>query len=310
MTAPENTPEKAPTNGPMPAPMAVPKDIDLWVEERHRDIMAMRYRVKKTLFSARSPFQKIDIVETEGHGRMLLNDGLVMISERDEHIYHEMIAHVPLFVHPEPRRVLVIGGGDGGTVREVLRHEGVEVCVLVEIDAMVIEACKAFIPQTAAALDDPRARVLVADGVEYVAATDEPFDVVIVDSTDPIGPAAPLFDAKFYANVKKLLKENGIVISQAESPFYEMETQNALLSILKGLFERVHVYNFSNLTFPGGLWSFSFASDTLCPLEDFDEARVAAAGIDFRYYNTGIHRAAFALPEFMRKQVDGVVTPW
>ncbi len=288
--------------------MNVPKDIELWIEERHQDMTAMRYRVARTLFSGRSQYQKIDVVETVGHGRMLFNDGLVMVSERDEFIYHDMITHVPLFVHPKPEKVLVIGGGDGGTVREVLRHAEVKECTLVEIDQMVIDACKEFIPKTAAALDDPRARVLVDDGVKFVAGTDERFDVVLVDSTDPIGPGAPLFGEAFYSDVKKILTDRGIVVSQAESPFYENKMQNALLSILKEVFDKLFVYNYSNLTYPGGLWSFSFASNSLCPLKDFDPERVKASGLEFQYYNTGIHRAAFVLPEFMRRQVEGLVT--
>jgi spermidine synthase len=287
--------------------MMVQKGLELWVEERHRDVTAMRYRVSRTLFSGKSEYQKIDIVETLGHGRMLLNDGLVMISERDEFVYHEMITHVPLFTHPDPRRVLVIGGGDGGTMREVLRHPGVEECLLVEIDGMVIDACREFIPVTGKAFDDPRARVLVADGVTFAEQTEERFDVVIVDSTDPIGPAAPLFGEKFYADVKKILNDDGVVVSQAESPFYEEETQNGLLGILNGLFPKLYVYNFSNLTYPGGLWSFSFATKGPDPLVDFDDDRVAASGLGFRYYNEGIHRSAFVLPEFMRKQVAGLV---
>ena len=175
-----------------------------WIEERHRDSFAMRYRVEKVLFEGQSPFQRVEVVQTAGHGRMLLNDGLVMVTERDEAVYHEMIAHVPLFVHPNPRRVLVIGGGDGGSVREALRHRSVERCRLVEIDEMVVNACRRFIPQTASCLDDPRVEVTIADGVEFVATTGETYDVVLVDSTDPIGPAKPLFGSDFYRNVKRL----------------------------------------------------------------------------------------------------------
>ena len=149
-----------------------------WIEERYWDFFATRFRVKNVLFSGKSPFQKVEVVETEGHGKMLLNDGLVMISERDEFVYHEMIAHVPLFVHPDPRRVLVIGGGDGGTVREVLKHQSVQLCTLVEIDQMVVDVCRKFIPQTASCLDDPRVVVTIADGVEFVARTKDKFDIV------------------------------------------------------------------------------------------------------------------------------------
>ncbi len=229
-----------------------------WIEERFKDFLGMRYRIKKVLFSGTSPFQKVEIVETTGHGKMLLNDGLVMICERDEAVYHEMIVHVPLFVHPEPRRVLVIGGGDGGTVRETLRHRTIEHCRLVEIDEMVVSACREFIPQTSSCLDDPRVEVTIADGVEFVATTAERYDVVIIDSTDPIGPAKPLFGTEFYTNVKRILTSKGIVVSQAENPWYEADNQRSLVQNLDGVFEHLSVYNYSNLTYPGGLWSFAF----------------------------------------------------
>ncbi|MFA6029006.1 MAG: polyamine aminopropyltransferase [Elusimicrobiota bacterium] len=272
---------------------------DLWVTERHRAGVQLGFRAKGVLFSGRSRFQDVAIVET-ALGRMLLNDGLVMLSEADEAVYHEMIAHVPLFTHPAPRRVLVIGGGDGGTVREVLRHPGVERCVLVEIDRLVIDACRRHLPQTAAALDDRRAQVVIGDGVRYVARTRERFDAVIVDSTDPIGPAAPLFGRKFYSDVRRALRPGGVVVSQAESPFYEAEAQRGLAKVLRSVFRKVRFYNFSNQTYPGGLWSFSFASDRLDPLKGFRPARVARSGLKFRYYNAGIHSAAFQLPQFQK----------
>jgi spermidine synthase len=274
-----------------------------WIEERFWDFFATRFKMRKVLFSDKSPYQKIEIVDTEGHGRMLLNDGLVMITERDEFVYHEMIAHVPLFVHPAPRTVLVIGGGDGGTVREILKHSNVERCVLVEIDQMVVDACKRFIPQTASCLDDPRVTVTIADGVQFVARTQEKYDVVIVDSTDPIGPAKPLFGPEFYGNVKSVLTDNGIVVSQGESAFYAGDMQKSLLTVLARLFERVNLYNYTNITYPGGLWSFTFASRGLRPMWDFVPERVQKSGIDFSYYSADIHRAAFALPAFMRKNL-------
>jgi len=274
-----------------------------WIEERFWDFFATRFRINKVLFTGKSPYQTVQIVDTKAHGRMLLNDGLVMISERDEFVYHEMIAHVPLFVHPGPRSVLVIGGGDGGAVREVLKHPTVQRCRLVEIDQMVVDACKKYIPQTASCLDDPRVTVTIADGVEFVARTQEKFDVVIVDSTDPIGPAQPLFGPEFYGSVKKTLTEQGIVVSQGESAFYAGDTQRSLLKILAGLFEHVNLYNYTNVTYPGGLWSFTFASRGLRPVWGFEPERVRRSGIDFSYYSADVHRGAFAIPAFMRKNL-------
>ncbi len=285
-----------------------PRDLDLWVQETFRDIYATRFRVKRVLYSGQSPYQRVDVVETAGHGRMLLNDGLVMVSERDEHVYHEMIAHVPLFVHGRPRRVLVIGGGDGGTVREVLRHPVVEHVRLVEIDQLVVDACREFLPATAACLADPRVKVTIADGVRFVAETEERYDVVLVDSTDPIGPAAPLFGREFYGNVRDVLTDQGIVVSQAENPFYEQAAQRSLLATLQDLFPVLGVYNYHNLTYPGGLWSFSFASKGPRPLADFSPHLVGAAELDLKYYNAAVHGAAFALPEFQRREVAEYLT--
>jgi len=281
--------------------------LSLWVTETHQHTMRLGFKVEKTLFSGRSRFQQVDLVQTRDHGVMLLNDGLVMLSERDEFIYHEMIAHVPLFVHPNPRRVLVIGGGDGGTVREVLRHPGVERAVMVEIDEMVVNACREYLPEVSCALDDPRLELRIEDGIKYVAETEEGFDVILVDSTDPIGPAAPLFNKEFYSGVSRLLTEEGILISQAESPFYNQDIQRPMLMNQRPFFEKLHIYLFSNLTYPGGLWSFGFASKKRCPLKDFDPDRPARSGIETRYYNPGIHSASFMLPTFVSRHLEGVI---
>jgi spermidine synthase len=283
---------------------------DPWIEEDQSGILRVRYRVADRLFRTRSEHQRVEIVETTGFGRMLVNDGVVMLSERDERVYHEMIVHVPMFVGPCIRRVLVVGGGDGGTVREVLRHPSVTSCTLVEIDAAVVDACRRFLPQTAAGLDDPRVELRIEDGVSYVARTRERYDLVLVDSSDPVGPAKPLFGAGFYENVRRILSDDGIVVSQAESPFYESSAQRALLQVLHGLFPRVQIYNYSNLTYPGGLWSFSFACrDDLCPVGDFDEGRVEQSGLSFHYYSAAVHRAAFALPAFQLEAVGHLLTP-
>lgn len=283
----------------------------LWVEEFLHDTMATRHRIRRVLFSGRSRYQRIDVVETEALGRMLFIDGNAMVSERDEFIYHELIAHVPLFLHAGAARVLVIGGGDGGTVREVLRHRSVEHCRLVEIDGMVVEACREHIPQTSAALDDPRVEVTIADAVEFVATTDERYDLVLIDSTDPIGPATPLFGHEFYTGVHRLLASGGIAVSQAESPYVEAEAQRSLLRILADVFDSVHLYNYANMTYMGGLWSFSLAAkDRLCPLADYDAGRVLRAGLDFEFYSPEVHRAVFALPVFQRRALADLLTPF
>lgn len=281
--------------------------FEKYVQEVNRNHFAVQYEISEVLFSGLSDFQKVEVVNTLGHGKMLLNDDLVMVTERDEFIYHDMITHLPLFVHPNPKNVLVIGGGDGGTAREVLRHKSVEKCVMVEIDKMVVDACREFIPVTSSDLDNPKLELLIEDGVKYMKESKETFDVIIIDSTDPIGPATPLFGEEFYRDVYDRLSENGIVVAQGESPFYEVPMQQKLLNVVKDIFPLRSYYNFSNLTYPGGLWSFLFASKGLHPLKDFDSSKVTASGLTFKYYNEGIHQAAFQLPQFMKENLKGLI---
>ena len=232
--------------------------MDLWVEERHRDYYSTRFRCKKVLFSGQSEYQHIDVVETQAHGRMLLNDGIVMFSEKDEFVYHEMMAHVPLFVHPHPKKVLIIGGGDGGVAREILRHKSVVQCVLVEIDKMVVDVSKKYFPNIASSFDDTRLQLNIQDGVQFVKKIDKKFDVVCVDSTDPFGPAKDLFSEPFYKNVSLLLEKDGLLVVQAESPFFEIATQKVILRSLKSVFPFTFLYNYSNNGVPGWILVFCF----------------------------------------------------
>lgn len=275
-----------------------------WADEVYQGVVRTGFRVERRLFKGRSPFQRVEVVETAGHGRLLLIDGMTMVSERDEFIYHEMIAHVPLFVHQRPRRVLVIGGGDGGTVREVLRHKSVERCVLAEIDPMVVKASKRFLPKISSALSDRRCEIKIGDGVRFVAETKESFDVVIVDSTEPFGPAKELFGAKFYKDVRRILTPGGIVVSQAGSPFYELGTVKNLMRLLRPIFPVTDAYLFTNQTYPGGLWAFAYASRGPRPVADFKPARVKASKIPFSWYNAEIHAAAFARPTFLAQALQ------
>ncbi len=286
---------------------SVESNTQLWIEEIHKGVLGQRFRVRDTLFSGRSEFQTVDVVDTYGHGRMLFIDGLVMLSERDEHVYHEMIAHVPLFSHPKPRHVLVIGGGDGGTIREVVRHPYVESATLVEIDEMVVDVSRKYLKSTSCSLDDPRVTVRIEDGLAFVKHCKQKFDVVIVDSTDPIGPAAPLFGLDFYRDVKSVLAENGIVVSQGESPYYEPDWQIALAKLLAQVFPDVFFYNYHNMTYPGGLWSFSYASTGSHPLRDFKKERWHALNLETKYYDPEMHRAAFALPRAQKKALSAFI---
>ncbi len=276
---------------------------ELWIEEKTEDFLGVRFKVEKTCFSGKSEFQSVDIVDTKGYGKMLLNDGLVMITERDEFVYHDMISHVPLFIHPKPENVLVIGGGDGGTVREVIRHHDVKKCTLVEIDKMVVDACVEHIPLCSKDIYNPKVELVIDDGIKFVKETNEKFDVILVDSTDPIGPSKPLFGDEFYNSVCNCLNDNGIVVSQGESPWYHHEMQGKLVSIKNKFFDIVTIYNFSNMTYPGCLWSFTYASNGLHPINDFKREKFIESGLSFKYYNEGIHKAAFAIPQFQKEKL-------
>ncbi len=283
---------------------------ETWFEELDAEQnLGMKFRTTEHLFSKKSPFQQVDIYNTVTHGRLLAHDGLIMVTEKDEFIYHDMITHVPMMTHPNPEKVLIIGGGDGGTAREVLRYKSVKKCVMVEIDPVVIEASREWLPQTSCQFNNPKLEILVADGVDFMKTSKETFDVIIVDSSDPIGPATPLFNIDFYKDIYARLSENGIVVSQCESPYYHKAMQKTLLGILKELFPRVHLYTYTNLSYPGGYWAFSFASKTLCPLKDLNPERVKKENLDFQYYNENLHWGAFQLPSFMQKEYKNLLTP-
>ena len=196
----------------------------------------------KDLYSKKSPFQQIDIFHSRAFGNVMTLDGLMMTTERDEFFYHEMIVHIPMLTHPNPENVLVIGGGDGGTVREILKHPSVKRVDMVEIDGDVIEACKEFQPTISCALDDKRVNVLVQDAVEFIKDKENVYDVVLSDSTDPIGPGEGLFNVNFYNNVKKALRKGGIVVPQTESPFAQSENMQKTYQMLRKVFKNVAPY--------------------------------------------------------------------
>ncbi|PLX89144.1 MAG: spermidine synthase [Desulfuromonas sp.] len=280
--------------------------MDLWYTEKHTDHSGITLRIKKTLFSGKSPFQQLDIVETEDFGRMMLLDGLVMVTERDEFVYHDMITHPALFTHPAPKNVLVIGGGDGGSIREIVKHPGVEQAVLCEIDGLVIEKSIALLPTMACAIDgsDPRVTLHVDDGIAYIREHQNAFDVILIDSTDPIGPAVGLFEEEFYRLVNGALKEDGIMVAQSESPFYHAEIQRAMYRNLRAVFPIVEMYQAFIPTYPSGLWSFAFASKRYHPVDDFDRQRAASRPFATRYYNEDLHLGAFMLPTFARENIS------
>jgi spermidine synthase len=272
-----------------------------WFYEPYHDISAIGIHTTALLHHEKSAFQDIKVHDTVGHGRLLLLDDMVMLTELDEFVYHDLIAHVPLCAHADPRDVLVVGGGDGGTVREVLKHPGVRRVVLCEIDERVVRVCQRFIPSVAGALADPRVELVFADAVEYVRSHARTFDAILVDGSEPIGPAAGLFEGSFFADLRRALRPGGVVSAQTESPFYAADTVRAVYRELRGVFGRVHGYIGSIPTYPSGCWTFALASDERGAGE-LDLPRAAALRCD--YFNSGIARACFALPEFARRLID------
>lgn len=274
--------------------------MDLWYTEKHPNKAGITLQVKNTLFTGQSDFQKVDIIDTEGFGRMLLLDGLVMTSEHDEFFYHEMISHIPMLGHHNPENVLIIGGGDGGTVREVLKHPSVKEVVLCEIDKMVIDVSKEFLPTIACGLDDPRVQINVEDAVKYIERQKNRFDVILIDSTDPMGPGVGLFTEEFYNNVKTALRLGGIVVPQTESPWACEKDFKLINTLLSKVFTVVEPYFAPVPTYPGAYWSWTFCSNGIKPGIS-DEALATEIEKSTKYYNRDIHRAVFAVPNYVRK---------
>ncbi len=262
---------------------------------------ALSFDMEKTLFYEQTPFQKIEIIETPGFGRVLIIDGFIMLTERDEFVYHEMIAHVPLYVHPNPQRVLVIGGGDGGTVRECLRHKSVTHVDLVDIDEAVSRACLEFMPAVADKLLSEKVTCRFEDGVAYVKNCREKYDIIIIDSTDPVSVGEGLFSPEFYQDCYNLLTDDGILVNQSESPSWLPALVRGIYLKLDKIFPKMFFYNAHIPTYPSGHWAFGFASKKYHPLEDFQAEKYRTDNLDFRYYNAGIHQAAFALPSFFQE---------
>lgn len=269
-----------------------------WFEEQLdvKQGRLIKIQYKELLESVQSRFQKIDVYDTVPFGKMLVHDEVIMLTEFDEAHYHEMIAHVALNVHDHPGRVLVIGGGDGGTLREVLKHKEIHTAHLCEIDGQVIEICKKHFPGLSCSFDDPRVKVFLEDGAEFVKKRENFYDIIIVDSSDPIGPAEVLFQEQFFKNMANALTHDGIVITQSESFQYHRHIIKNILSFSKKIFPHYFYYYTLVPTYPSGLIGFSFCSKKYHPIEDFHPVK-ADALTGLKYYNQEIHKAAFVLPQ-------------
>jgi spermidine synthase len=230
------------------------------------------------------------------------------LTERDEFIYHEMLVHVPMAVHPKPEKVLVIGAGDGGALRELSKYEDIKEMDLVEIDQMVVDVCREYLPGTASGLEDPRLKITYQNGLKAIRGMEGEYDVILIDSTDPFGPGEGLFTKEFYGSCYNALREGGIMVNQHESPFYEEDSrmiQTAHKRILE-IFSEVKLYQAHIPTYPSGYWLFGFASKGLHPVDDLRDQAWQEKKIQTRYYNTRLHRGAFALPNYVEELLKDV----
>lgn len=277
--------------------------MDLRYTELVNDGFGISIKIDNVLFSGQSDFQKVDVLESKSLGRILTLDGLMMTTEKDEFFYHEMISHIPMINHKNPETVLVIGGGDGGTVREVLKHKSVKKVVLCEIDGMVIDVCKKFLPTIACGLDDKRVEVVVADAIEFIKDKKQCYDIVLIDSTDPMGPGEGLFTKEFYTNVKNSLKDGGIMAAQSESPFANQKEMQMMYPLLRSVFPIVDTFTGPIPTYPGGYWSWAYCSVDIQPLSYLDETRAKEISETCQIYNLDYHKARFALPNYVKKLV-------
>lgn len=267
---------------------------ELWFTEYQNDNLTIGLRIKQVLHSEETEYQTLDVVETVQYGRMLVLDGCIMTTEKDEFVYHEMLAHVPMHTHPAPKSVLVVGGGDGGVIREIIKHPSVERAVLAEIDGRVVEVSKTYFPHISSGLADARVDVQITDGIRYVADHPGEFDVILVDSTDPVGPAVGLFAKEFYQSVFRALKDDGVFAAQTESPFVNQSLISRIFGDVRDVFPIAKLYFATVPTYPTGMWSFTLGSKRHDPLSVRD-SRVSGT----KYYTNAIHQASFVLPPFV-----------
>lgn len=274
----------------------------MWFQEKYNDNASLGIKIKEKILERDSKFQKIEIYETEFFGKLLTLDGLVMLSEKDEFVYHEMITHIPLTIHPNPKRVLVVGGGDGGAVREILKHPSVEEVVLCEIDEEVVRLSQQYFPTLAGELENPRVKLAFEDGFEFLKSYENYFDVILTDSSDPVGPGVNLFKESYFQLIKNSLREGGIAVSQSESPWFYEEVMRDMTMEIAEVFQVVKTYCAFIPLYPSGFWTFTLMCDDYNPLI-FDKERSKLVSQNCRYYNPQIHSAAFALPNFVKNNV-------
>ena len=282
--------------------------MEFWFSELHTGNVKLSVRIEKQLFSGESEYQRIDVFDSEEFGKFISLDGEIVFSEKDEFIYDEMITHVPMAVHKDAKDILVIGAGDGGVVRELTRYDRVENIDLVEMDPMVVEACRAYLPGNACRMDDRRVQIHFENALKFIRRCETKYDLIIVDSSDPFGPSEGLFTREFYGNCYNALKADGIMVNQQGSPFYA-EDAGAMQRSHKRIastFPISRVYQAHIPTFAAGYWLFGFASKKYHPVDDLDPAAWNALNMRTRYYTTRLHKGAFYLPAFLEEMLREV----
>lgn len=266
---------------------------DLWLTEDERENLKISYRIKEIVYEEKSPFQHIMILNSYDFGRMLVLDGVVQTTSVDGHIYNEMITHVPLNIHPNVKKVLIIGGGDCGAAKEVCKYPLIEQIDMVEIDEKVVQASKSYLPAVSGNLSDQRVHFIFDDGVKFVQNKEKEYDLIIVDSSDPIGPAAVLFEKDFYQSIGKALKDDGIMVCQSQSPIFHQTIMRQTYKHIGEIFKEVMMYTAVVPTYPGGLWSFTIGSKKYKNILEFQQK-------DTKYVNEEVAKSSFSLPNFMK----------
>ncbi len=282
--------------------------MDFWFSEMHSPGAKLSIRVDKHLYSEENDYIRLDIFESPEFGRFLTVDGYIILTERDEFIYHEMLTHIPMAVHPDPRKILVFGAGDGGVVRELLKYPNIERIDMVEVNEGVVEASKKYLPFTACGLEDERVSIISDNCLRFIRHIENEYDVIIVDSAGFYGPGESLLSREFYGSCYKALKEDGIMVNQHQSPFYEddrIETQKAHKRILEN-FPISRVYQAHIPSYPSGYWLFGYASKSYHPVNDLSVRNWKSLGIETRYYTTNLHKGCFALPAYVEKMLEDV----
>lgn len=281
----------------------------VWQETLY-DAYGQAFDIDKVFFEMKTDHQHLMIFQNAMHGRVMVLDGIVQTTEKDEFIYHEMLTHVPILAHGEVKRVLIIGGGDGGMLREVCKHSSVEHVTQVEIDQAVIDMTKEYLPKHSdGAYDDPRVNIVIADGCEFVKNCTEKFDVIITDSTDPIGPGEVLFTESYYADCKKCLTESGVLVTQNGVAYFQTDEMTSSATKFKALFNDWAFYSAAVPTYVGGIMVFGWACDNgelkTLSIETLED-RFVKAGIRTKYYNPRIHHASFALPQYLVEELEAI----